>query len=428
MNNNIIKLNKSRIFIGVDLSKTFHVAKAMDINGTVIGTLSKLDNYYEAFSGFKTWVTNMQVKANAETSIIGMEPTGIYWQNLASYITNHMPDSEAVFVKQEKVKITRKLYGNGKGKNDFIDSLAIARCVRENNCFYINNQSKEYNDFKALSRHRDDKLKRQSYIFNKLDNHIPAVFEDYHKVFKSWSSGSFTTIISKYPLPQDIATASEEELLKQLRTRVSTGVGLKKIRQLKEVATNYIQNRNDNLYGASDNIYRMIIIDLVKEYQHVQDQINELDECLANLVSEVSYSQDLLAIDGIGTVTTSAFIAEVGDIMRFETAKNLISYVGFDLKECSSGKHKGTMTISKCGSRKLRNILYKATLPLITKNKYFKVYYNYLISRLQNPLKKKQALIAVCCKFLKCVFGMVKNNQKFNGLEIFKGLNLEIAA
>ena len=86
------------------------------------------------------------------------------------------------------------------------------------------------------------------------------------------------------------------------------------------------------------------------------------------------------------------------------------------------------MRISKCGSRKLRNILFKVALPLVNTNEYFKTYYNYLITRSMNPLKKMQALIAVCCKLLRCIHGMVKNNEKFNGLEIVKGLNRELIA
>ena len=35
MNNNIISLNQSKVFIGIDLAKKIHVAKAVDINGTV---------------------------------------------------------------------------------------------------------------------------------------------------------------------------------------------------------------------------------------------------------------------------------------------------------------------------------------------------------------------------------------------------------
>lgn len=428
MNNNIIALNKSKIFVGIDLSKEFHVVKAIDINGNLIATISHLDNHYEAFKGFEELIYDIKSKYQVDSVLIGMEPTGIYWQDITSYILSNMPDCEAVFVKAHKVKLTRNLYGNGKGKNDFLDALAIARCLKDNNYFYINYQANEFNNLKAYSRHRDDYLKRQNYLYNKLENIISAVFTDYKKVFKEWSSDSFITILSKYPMPEDIDSATEEELLTQLRTRVKSGIGIKKIRQLKSAAKYYLENGIDNLYMADREVTKFILIDYLKEFLAVKDKIEMLNKKLEELVLSIEYSNNIAEIKGIGVGTVAAFLAEAGDISRFETGKQLISYVGFDLKESSSGGHKGQMRISKCGSRKLRNILFKVALPLVSYNEYFKIYYNYLVTRTTNPLKKMQALIAVCCKLLRCIHGMVKNNEKFNGLEIIRGTNKELVA
>ena len=423
MNNNIILLEKSKIFIGIDLSKGFHVVKAIDINGKLVGEISRLENHYSDFHNFKSWVMNLLSKCNVESAIIGMEPTGIYWQDITSYIITNMPECEAVFVSQRKVIVAREFYGNGKGKNDFIDALAIARCVKDNNYFYINPQSSEFSSLKALSRYRDDCLKRQSYIHNKLDNFIGSIFCDYKKVFSEWSSRSLVTIMSKYTLPEDILEASEEELLKQLRTRVSSGVGLKKIRQLQAVAKEYLENYTENVYLANKEDLRFIIQEYLNEYLIVQDKIDTINEKLNSLVSKIEGVDNILEIEGIGEVTVAALFSEVGDINRFSTSKQLISYIGFDLKECSSGAHKGKMKISKCGNRKLRNILFKVSLPLVLQNPYFKMYYQYLTTRTENPLKKMQALIAVCCKLIRCIHGMMKHKTKFDGSKIIESIS-----
>ena len=402
--------------------------KAIDINGKLVGEISRLNNHYSDFHYFKTWVIDLLSKCKVESAIIGMEPTGIYWQDITSYIISNMPECEAVFVSQRKVIVARDFYGNGKGKNDFIDALAIARCVKDNNYFYINQQSVEFNSLKALSRYRDDCLKRQSYIYNKLDNFIGAIFCDYNKVFSDWSSKSLVTIMSKYTLPEDIVEASEEELLKQLRTKVSSGIGLKKIRQLQAVAKEYLENSTENLYLGDKEDLRFIIKDYLNEYLIVQDKIETVNKKLNNLVSKIEGVDNVLEIEGIGEVTVAALFSEVGDINKFETSRQLISYIGFDLKECSSGAYKGQMKISKCGNRKLRNILFKVSLPLVLQNQYFKIYYQYLTTRTQNPLKKMQALIAVCCKLIRCIHGMMKHNSKFDGSKIIEGIQCMNAA
>ena len=51
MNNNIVSLNQSKLFIGIDLAKKIYVAKTMDINDIQVGYLSSLKNDRE---GFKT--------------------------------------------------------------------------------------------------------------------------------------------------------------------------------------------------------------------------------------------------------------------------------------------------------------------------------------------------------------------------------------
>ncbi|MFB4166257.1 transposase [Alteribacillus sp. JSM 102045] len=50
----------------------------------------------------------------------------------------------------------------------------------------------------------------------------------------------------------------------------------------------------------------------------------------------------------------------------------MISLAGLDLKENSSGLHKGQTTISKRGRRRLRRILFLAIRPLVAHNDTFR--------------------------------------------------------
>ena len=69
--------------------------------------------------------------------------------------------------------------------------------------------------------------------------------------------------------------------------------------------------------------------------------------------------EKLLAIKGVGIITIAGFIAEVGDIRRFDSPKQIQKYAGLELVENSSGKHKGRSRISKRGRRKLRKNMEK---------------------------------------------------------------------
>jgi len=82
--------------------------------------------------------------------------------------------------------------------------------------------------------------------------------------------------------------------------------------------------------------------------------------------------------------------------------------------EDSSGQKKGARVISKRGRRGLRNLLYQASLVLVAKNKEFKALYHYLLTRPENPLRKKQALIAISMKLLRVMFTLGQERRLYD--------------
>ena len=84
------------------------------------------------------------------------------------------------------------------------------------------------------------------------------------------------------------------------------------------------------------------------------------------------------------------------------------------MKENSSGKHKGQTSISKRGRKKLRKILFQAVLPLIRSNRAFRDVYQYYTTRIQNPLKGKQAMIAVGCKLIRVFYALLTKGTDYD--------------
>ncbi|WP_410796828.1 transposase [Niallia circulans] len=95
------------------------------------------------------------------------------------------------------------------------------------------------------------------------------------------------------------------------------------------------------------------------------------------------------------------FTSRSGSLKYYKHPRQLIKLAGLTLRENSSGKMIGQKRISKRGRRKLRALLYRAVLPLIRNNETFYDLYHYYISRKENPLKKKEALVVLCNKMLK---------------------------
>jgi len=101
------------------------------------------------------------------------------------------------------------------------------------------------------------------------------------------------------------------------------------------------------------------------------------------------------SMPGIGTTLSTVFCAEIGDISRYADWKQLRRLAGLNLVEDSSGKHVSKTKISKRGRPHLRHIVYLAGKTCMRANPEMREYYRYLRERPNNPLRGKQALIAV---------------------------------
>ena len=139
---------------------------------------------------------------------------------------------------------------------------------------------------------------------------------------------------------------------------------------------------------------RMEIQDLIEDYELQTKRLERVNELIKELCQQIRYADKLLEIKGIGITTVAGFIAEVGDITRFDSAKELQKLAGLELVADSSGKHNGKTKISKRGRKRLRYLLFEAAISVVGKNEEFKEIHRYYTTREKNPLKKMQSLVA----------------------------------
>jgi transposase len=153
---------------------------------------------------------------------------------------------------------------------------------------------------------------------------------------------------------------------------------------------------------------------LLTQYELLESKFEELEVKLDELLEQIPHVKPLLAIKGIGRDSIAGFLAEVGDIERYRHPKQIIKLAGLNLKENTSGKHKGQTKITKRGRKRLRALLFRVMMPLVAKNRAFKALHQYYTKRPNNPLKKMQSLIALCGKLIRILFGVLKKGHPFS--------------
>jgi transposase len=97
-----------------------------------------------------------------------------------------------------------------------------------------------------------------------------------------------------------------------------------------------------------------------EEIDKLEDNIQVVEQQLADFAHQISTVPLLQTIPGVGLLTSTALVALVGDIHRFGSGRHFASFLGLTPKEYSSASRRRLGAISKQGDVYLRTLLVQA--------------------------------------------------------------------
>lgn len=100
--------------------------------------------------------------------------------------------------------------------------------------------------------------------------------------------------------------------------------------------------------------------ELLQMLDHLNPRIAELDRAVTQEVQSRPQAVWLMNEPGVGPVTALAFVLTIGPVGRFRRSKQLVSYLGLNPTEASSGGRQRLGSISKQGNAMLRHLLIEA--------------------------------------------------------------------
>ncbi|WP_338452489.1 IS110 family transposase [Niallia oryzisoli] len=413
-NEKIAQITSLTLIIGVDIGKFKHVARAQDFRGIEFGSPCSFENSKEGFQIFLEWILKIKEEQHMNKVVVGMEPTGHYWLNLAHILKAN--DIKFVAVNPLHVKKSKELDDNSPTKNDVKDAKVIAQLVKDGRYAEPTIPQGVYAELRVAKKIRDlltDDLQTvQGQIHNWLDRYFP----EFLTVFKSWEGKAALQFLRLGALPHELIRFSDQYLLDHLWKAVSRSVGLNKIQELKKAAKESI-----GLCQGS-GMAKLELATLLDKYDLIQEKFEELDQKIDNLIEHIPGVQQMLAIKGVGRDTVAGFFAEVGDLQEYSHPRQIIKLAGLSLKENTSGKHKGRTKITKRGRKKLRALLFRVCMIMVAKNSAFKALHAYYTQRPDNPLKKMQSLIALCNKLIRILFAIGKKQFEFSEERMLKDI------
>ena len=173
-----------------------------------------------------------------------------------------------------------------------------------------------------------------------------------------------------------------------------------------------MRQMENNRLDTSDPVVREEIQDHVT---YLDGQIEKTERRIRDHVDGsptlCRQSELLDSIPGIGPATAAALLSELGDVSQFTGARQVAAFAGLVPRIRQSGQWKGHVRLSKCGSSRLRHLLYFPALSALRSNPAIKA----LRQRLLAAGKAKMLIVgAAMRKLLQIAFGVLKSGKPFD--------------
>jgi transposase len=409
-NQRITRITEGTLVIGADIAKKIHVARAVDFRGIELGKDCVFHNDREGLTKLAAWMKGLQ-EAHQKTDIVfGIEPTGHYWFPLAAFLESQ--DITVVIVNPHHVNKSKELEDNSPTKSDYKDAKVIADLIRNGKYSEPKLPTMEYAELRILMNFREKVMVSLNQVKARVHNWFDRYFPEYLSVFKDWEGKASLMTMRQFPTPGEIVSTGARGVLIHWKTEVKRGVGIRRAEKLFTTAETSI-GLTEGLRAA-----RMELMSLLDQFELFSKQVETTMNQVMDILSEIPGTTQMLNVPGVGVVTVAGFLAEVGDLSHYDHGQQIIRLAGLNLKENSSGKRKGKTGITKRGRSRLRALLFRCVMPMVAKNEEFKALHKYFTTRSQNPLKKKQSLIALCSKLIRVLHTLGTKQKEYNANDV----------
>lgn len=412
-----------RYFVGIDVSKEFHVVNVIDEEEKRVLKNFKFLNSKSGFDSFKLKL--LTLSKDKDSFVLGLEATGVYGENLYDFLSSNGYNTK--LLNPFQTSRYRQNYTMKSVKNDNIDSLYIALLLKDDRFSSGYVASDEYMALRVLYRNRNSCLKESKEIQKRVLSILTVTFPEFEKFINPFSVSGLA-LLKKYPTAAHYKGVSANSILKLFRHIKGNNFSYDKATKLLELA-------NSSVYSGKAKEQRAIALNsLIRLYEKYQEEIATLDKEIDSLLNSDSLSSDdktaikeakqraesiiknLYTIPGVSTKTISAILGECGDLSRFPTISKLLGFIGLHPTQDSSGKKEAFGHLSKRGNSTVKHALYLASVSSIRHNSELRKLYN---DKRAAGKSKKEALIIVSRKLITIIYAIFKNNEPYNPSRVF---------
>jgi transposase len=401
-------------YLGIDVSKSTSRYVLLDNDGEKATKPFTLDNNQPSFT--KLLERFKELNLQPDNIIIGIEATGIWWENLYCFMTEQK--FKVIVLNPHQTNKFREAL-RLKAKTDDIDAYVIAGLLRsgEYAASYIPEETVQI--LRELVKLRHQLVNNRQNFERQIHALLGLLFPEYEKTaIKNPFAVASMAILKAYPTAKHLAEAKPKNIEKIVRHIKGNNFSISEIQALIETAKNSIYSgRAKDARGANLHI-------LLTHVDTFQNSIAQLDDRMSSILSPENPNDamsfpgaNLLTIPGVGPKTLAAILSVVGsDGSAYPDGKSFIGYVGFFPRIYESGETRWDNIISTRGPNYIRRALYLAAVACLKHNNQLKAFYDTKVSQGKKP---KQALICVAKKLAHICLSMLKSGESYNPARVF---------
>ena len=387
------------LIVGVDVAKFHHVACTL-VPGGAIGQPLEFSNSREGFQALSAEI-EARKPTPASAVIVGLESTGIYWINLARWLTER--GCQVVQVSGLYVHRAKELADNSRGTSDGKDALLIADLVAQGKYLGFVRPAGVLADLRQLVGLRQRLVRERTARYSLLHQSVDLLFPEIVTVFRDVTGPSARRVLRRFPTPAAALAHPPDEMRRLLSEDGRVRVSVTKLAELQAVAEQSIGIRE----GTAGMKYALE--DTLQELESLDARVRQVEAEISRLLAQVDETPILTSV--VGSMTAAIILGETGGLKQYSCASAVLKLAGLNLYQISSGQYCGDRHISQMGRSLLRQALYLAALQHTHPGAPLYPYYAEL---LQRGKPKPVALIAVCCRLVRLLYALVRDGRCYS--------------
>jgi transposase len=368
-------MNKRRDRVcGADVHKDLIVAT---ITGDDVPTIRENFGTTKAeLKRFRNWLVVNKCEQ------VAFEATGVYWMPIYDALSKTI---DTIVANPLQIKTIPNDKSDSKDSNR-IATLCLNGQIKRSRVF-----TDEDRDLRMMTRARSGYVKTRTQFRNRIHKYLSSSGIKLSSTMDDMFCKSGRYILDGL---------AEEKPLEEI---------------LKGIPSGKIRKKQDLIRAALENVLndtnRMLLTDALEILDNLESKMEKLSlEVLKKVQQKSKDLAIVMSIPGIGFVSASVILSEIGNYRDFQTPDQLAKWCGLNPGENESAGKKKKCGITKRGSKHIRVVLVQAAQTISNMKK------TGLSRFFQRLIKKKEhnvAIIAVARKLICLIYHLLINQELY---------------